>query len=330
MKFHLQACLCVSTDSFVRVVSQSKLPINTIPSFYAWNPTGIALDGFGIDDGSILSLEFVLTGNILVKRIEVSVSDLKYNKTGEGIFHILKKQGMEMSYNATKYMEDNKLLGKIFIPTISLFDFDPYKFIDPNRRGHKIACVANSIYLGRAQECFTELDARFYYWYPTTEVETSFEGISPRSDLFTEEMADKALINMNKENRKTPIEIPPYIADSDEFKNSKRNLPVYIEGTKLRIIIYNFKFTPPKKIEVDVSCQSNVEFVKQPKRISKWALRPIVNQLQTPSQIKFIEKQLLENLAIEVCYEEIEKGKIKIRSLKLKAISEYEKTLELN
>lgn len=344
MKFSFLVSLRVSTDSFVRVDSPIKLPIHKFPSFYTWNT--LALDGYGIDDGSRLQLEFVLsceTGNILAKRVEIGAGELNYSKTGEGQYHILKKGDVEMSYNAVKYMEDNKTLGKIIISIVSLKDFNPQKVIEENKKGHKITCRLNDIYLGRPQECISlGNENRSYYWYPTLK-DSSFEGLSPREDLheLKEEDSDLALIKMACPSgvdplRKSSIEVYEFIADNDSFRNDNRRLPLYIEkkGRGQKLSFYNFKFTPPKCVEVNLIWSDFVvtkNTLKQPTTLSRWGLRRRSTQSTTQvMQMGFVEYPLLKDLKAEIFFEKVAEDKVKICSLQLKVTRDYDQVLMMN
>jgi hypothetical protein len=347
MKFSFLVSLRVSNDSFVRVDSHVKLPIQKFPTFYTWSPAGLALDGYDMD--SRLQLEFVLscdTGNILAKRVEIGSGELNYNKTGEGQYHILKKAEMEMSYSAVKYMEDNKTLGRVIISIVSLKDFNPQRVIEENKKGHKITCRLNEIYLGRPQECISLGDEkRSYYWYPTLEDYSSFEGLSPREDLQQqkEEDADLALIKMacpsgfeKMSSRKSSVEMYDYIADNDCYRNDNRRLPLYIEkkGRNQKLSFYNFKFTPPKCAEVNLIWSDFVvkNTLKQPNTISKWGLRrrSTPNTTTEPVQMGFVEYPILKDLKAEIFFEKVTEDKVKICSLQLKVLSEYERVLEMN
>jgi hypothetical protein len=344
MKFYFLVSLRVSTDSFVRVDSPIKLPIQKFPTFYTWN--SLALDGYGIEDGSRLQLEFVLscdTGNILAKRVEIAAGELNYSKTGEGQYHVLKKADMEMSYNAVKYMEDNKTLGRIIISIVSLKDFNPQKVIEENKKGHKITCRLNEIYLGRPQECISLGDEkRSYYWYPTLE-DSTFEGISPREDLQQqkEEDAELALIKLacpsgfEKMSRKTSIEMYDFIADNDCYRNDNRRLPLYIEkkGRNQKLSFYNFKFTPPKCAEVNLIWSDFVvkNTLKQPHTLSRWGLRRRSTPNTTEAvQMGFVEYPLLKDLSAEIFFEKVTEDKVKICSLQLKVKDGYERVLDMN
>ena len=345
MKFSFVVSLRVSTDSFIRVDSPVKLFISKLPCFYTWD-FPLALDGYGIDDGSRLQLEFVLsceTGNILAKRVEIAAGELNYSKTGEGQYHILKKGDVEMSYNAVKYMEDNKTLGKIVISIVSLKDFNPQKVIQENKKGHKIACRLNDIYLGRPQECISlGTEQRSYYWYPTLK-DSSFEGLSPRGedlDQLKEEDSDLALIKMACPSgidplRKSSIEVYDFIADNDSFRNDNRRLPLYIEkkGRGQKLSFYSFKFTPPKCVEVNLIWSDFIvkHNLKQPNTLSRWGLRKrsIPNSTE-PVQMGFVEYPLLKDLKAEIFFEKIGEEKVKICSLQLKVGREYDQVLMMN
>jgi hypothetical protein len=349
MKFSFLVSLRVTTDSFVRVDSPLKLPIQKFPTFYTWNPSGLALDGYGMDDDSRLQLEFVLsceTGNILAKRVEITAGELNYNTIGEGRYPVLKKGDVEMSYNAIKYMENNKTLGRIIISVVSLMEFNPQKVIEENKRGHKVTCKLGDVYLGRAQECITlEDDKRFYYWYPTLEEQSSFEGLSPREDLnqVKEEDSDIALIKMacpsGFEPRKSSIEVFSYVSDNDGFHNQNRRLPLFIErGSKRsqKLSIYNFKFTPPKCVDVNLIWSDfavTKHYIKQPSAITKWGFRRRSTPLNTSKdivQMGFVEYPLIKDMKIEIFFEKVSEDKVKLTSLQLKVIKDFEKVLEMD
>lgn len=138
---------------------------------------------------------------------------------------------------------------------------------------HKVTCLVGGedltkfyAYLGRAQQIITnhKNSSRVYRWKAKKQ---SFHGISlhDTSTNVTEHLDDIKKMKLSLESARDVhailsarklAEMPrkyDRVADSDDFSNEYRVLPIDLKNETVVVIrFYNFKFTPPRSVEIEI------------------------------------------------------------------------------
>lgn len=245
-----------SKEDCLPVCESSILPID---GFYnCWDDCGLCLDGFDLF-GNDLVISILLQckgkGRILVTSVTISTDDFVY-----GELNTIKLKSpvgalIEFSYVAYNYQN----IGQIRIGNLCVFcNLRPYMV----NVGHKVTCLFNSIYLGRAQDCITLKNGiRLLSWSPNP---IPYEwSISPRTESdfhrLKEEATELALIRMTDVSsfikKKKLFEEGLQVCDNDMYRNLTFKMPRVFERTDppIRLQFFNFKYIPPRSIECAVN-----------------------------------------------------------------------------
>lgn len=338
--------------------------------YNCWAESGISLDGFDLF-GNRLILNLLLEcngkGRILITSFPVDCDSFVYHEQVipeqksslreanylydslrriHVISHVMKLKThtgirVEFAYVAYKYhdLDDSTTpLGQIHISSLSIeYDLRPYM----QNIGHKVTCLFNSIYLGRAQECITLRNGkRFLSWCPNP---ASDGWMSPRSELdfdrIREEATDMSLIRMADpsgcaSHKSTRID-DKHVPDNDAFQNTIFKMPRFHRATDapIRLQFFNFKFIPPRSIECVVKWadfENHQTLIRSPRTITPrgfFRRKPKETITFDPQQVHTLEKQLLKNVLLRISYLLFQKEqRVKLLSVKLH-IDHFEQSL---
>lgn len=338
------------------------IPLNNDDNYNFWSPAKLSLDGFDLGYNH-LEMKFILEcnrGRIQVHSLKIPVNTLIYHhqeipekksslrmrgyltenlKRISVTNHVLKIAPVELSYVAYQYHDLDDCvtpLGQIHINTLSIqLDLNPFL----HNEGHKITCLLNeSIYLGRAQDCFTLDKKRFLTWTSSPENDP---WMSPRKEgdynRILEEKRDLDLIRMaNPAGFGKPqiITDREHVPDNDAYKNSIAKLPAYYTDSEkpLHMKFFNFKFIPPRCVEYTLKWkhfQQGIPLILSPRTITPRGL--FRKKIVTFTPIKtmgMIEKEIANGIKMKLEYYMVDEHKVRISSVKLH-IENYEETLNM-
>lgn len=302
--------------------------------FHCWSPAHLSLDGYDLGYNHLI-LKFVIEsekGRVLVKSIQIPSGRLNYyhqvvperksslreadllreslSKIRETKRSVLQVDSVEMTYIAYKYFDlDDCItpLGQVYFDTVTLsgFDLTPYLI----RSGHKMTCLLNHMYLGRAQSYSDSI----YQWKddPTHFEEDAFDYLKEQAD-------DLSLIRRADPSglwKKRLFSAREHVPDNEAFSNPIRKLPMYLTvGESLRVQFFNFKFLPPRSVETlfkERDFQIPDPFVPSPRGLFR------VRREATLPSIRFLHRTLLRGLVVRVMYTLEPGGKIRIASVRL-------------
>ncbi len=352
----------------VRLSSECEDQTSLSPNFnpknnrlHIWNPASLSLDGYTLGYNNLI-LEFLLYaphGTLLVKRVLVPTNKVIHYptqpkrkssiRTKSTLYESFSDIGtmnhslridncVEFSYTAHLYRDltDGVTpLGLIYIDSI-VMEFDLGQLTE--FQGHRITCMINDKYLGRAQECITCDTARYMAWKPVED--SAGWPMSPRgSEHF--ELLRREGEELKWIRRADPAGVGEKtlrldtIYDNDGFSNPIRRLPDQITSNDLplRIQIFNFKFNPPRSAETtikwkDFENSTSLLFATPRKHHTprKWFGKS--KPVEPTKTSGLIEKRLLHDLTLRVSYT-LDKNVATIDFIKLH-IAQYETTLDMD
>lgn len=352
---HLLARLYSECES--DYVSQSvEIDVERGSNLHYWSNASLVLENYTLGYNDLV-LEFLLKtkhGTFLVTRKTIPSSQIVHYPEDVGkrrrsssirtrnsvyesfsristVHHSLRVDDIiGFSYVAYMYKDikdDVTPLGQIQIYSISLeYDLSTLQMF----QGHRITCMINDTYLGRAQECITCETARYLGWKPVDADEPW--PVSPRSEedfeLLRQESAelrwirrsDPAGIGAKRLNEELKM-----VADNDAFSNPVRRLPRYMT-LPLRVRVFNFKFNPPRSVETVIK-QKDFEnstslLFSTPRKYTLFARSP------AERSDGMIERQLLPNLTLRISFTLDAQG-VTVDFIKLH-IAQYETTLDMD
>lgn len=337
--------------------------------------TNLSLDGFDLGSNS-LTIEFVLhssLGRIHITKIMFPTGRLNYvhevtdnspsvERTYDSIpvTHILLVDSIvEISYIAYKYNEKINgqlaILGQINISAL-LLKYDIKSML--MHTGHKITCLINETYLGRPQECSTRNDFRSYYWKSgvVNNIKSPRGSLTPRGtyvppsimvsprhvtdfDLIVEYNSDMSLIRMaTPAGMKKHAILTNYVPDNDAYSNPKTLLPIYFSDSDKPLVFkfFNFKFTPPKCVEITVKWKDFIgsrPLVKYDEPVIP-EKRGILRRKEEKNnkrddRMYMYAVELLSGLRMVIHYYMVDASKLRIILVYL-YVEDFEKTLEMN
>lgn len=335
--------ICVETTQKI------SLDNNTNQKKYVWSPAELSLEDYDLK-GNALILQFVLQcdlGRILATQIEFPTEYFEYKESVKE--RILEKGKIKLSYLANKSFDKRtkNTYGTIHIKSVILNNFDIKPIIDDQSTGHKITCMVNDIYLGRAQQCKTYgKNNRTYVWSQGSTMD-AFDGMSPRGnndrDVLQEHASDLALIRMadpsgTKRRQSILQNKTPYIADNDSYSNDQNRLPLHIYPTERANVlrIYNFKFTPPKCIECKLPWKEFVPSGALSERNTSGTMTGPLALFRRKTKANVTARMgLLEclpfddrSLIVEIMFSKLSEDKVRIVRISIKT-ENYEKTLNM-
>lgn len=181
-----------------------------------------------------------------------------------------------------------------------------------------------SVYIGRAQEIQTTEHGgtRTYTWLSTAEIPV-FEGIGFRR---ISENIDMDAISHAPNISPRPQQ--SYIMDNDEFNNPSRVLPTGIMvGETLNLEFFNFKFNPPKCLEVQIPWKDIIDIptlftIKDPqsrkivKKRFSLSFRSSMANPPVDIAVARYEVNPSEGIIVRITYERINADRIAIREVK--------------
>lgn len=277
----------ISTEDEDIVVDSSLQPCKSTErtEFYSWSDK-LFLDGF-VED-LYLSFQICLGGGRL-EVLKVPLPRSKLHITGYDPYPEEKKylrrcsvysrldpidkihdtlilpNGVNINYAAHSYRDFNEnLVFQIRIYMVSVKLQGEYIQQVIHKRGHKLGVffdtgtLVGDVYLGRAQQIETQHEKdRTYRWLPSDE--QTFGNLSPRRNLQVqaEESKDLILLQTCRRNQAEAListrriqHHADIVWDNDAYKNPNRRLPLTVKD--LTIYIYNFKYIPPRHIQVHI------------------------------------------------------------------------------
>jgi len=334
------AILKSEQDPSISVQSVQSIGLDNSP--FVWSPSGLALEDYDLK-GNQLVFEFVLKcdfGQMLATKVEIPTEYFEYKESDRQ----LQKDKVSIVYSAHQSYDKKvkKTYGSIYIKKLALTNFDVTPLVGDQTSGHKITCMINDTYLGRAQSCHTTPDqCRTYTWSQGSPTD-GFEGMSPRGnqdkETLQEHASDLSLIRMadpsGTHRRNSTIQQKYYyIPDNDSYTNEQNRLPLYLSDTNA-LRIYNFKFTPPKCIECKLKLNQFVVSGALSDRATT-TVRPFALFRRKNSEIPPIRMGLVEYLpfddrrmVVELMFSK-EDDKIRIVRVAVK-VEDYDTTLSMN
>jgi len=358
----LIACLSSECNDSKRVES----PPISLDAPYIWKNTKLFLEGYTLDNNyNSLVLSFILQspqGRVLITQIPIPVKSIEHYhevaqcrrkslsiRTRDSVYENLSQISttnhhmkitvgetiVELSYVAYSYksLDDGVTpLGQIHI--ISLFLERDISV--PLHVGHKITCLINDTYLGRAQECITHNSARSMIWNP---IEDSEEWpTSPRGEHHFNHLQEENR-DLDFIRRADPSGVGSkfidvhHVEDNDAYSNPIRRLPRYFnsDDPPLRIKLYNFKFTPPRCIECAVKWsdfENGTCLLFRVPTPRKFALFKRKAEPLPTIMTGVVEKHLVKDIMLRISYK-MQENLAQIECIKLH-VANYETTLDLD